>query len=158
MEDDSPAVTDAVAVPLHPDREAGRRNRPMAALLGALSAVVLVLAGCAGFTSDPSLTLGLDSGLDRPVLLYVNDEWVGTFPAGSERNDITTSAHGGPPWRVEARTDAGHALAFFEAADEAALPTGTAVQTTCGDVALWAGEPQPGSLEPDPGAIPVACD
>jgi hypothetical protein len=154
MGDERQAVTDAIAV----RAEARRRSRRTAALFGALSAVALGLTGCAGFTSDPALSLGLDSGLDRPVLLYVNDEWVGTFPVGSDRDDITTGAHGGPAWRIEVRTDAGRTLASFEAVDEAALPVGVAVPTSCGDVAVWAGQPRPDPLEPDPGATPIACD
>lgn len=140
------------------DRTTRRRLARGWALVLGVALLAGSLAGCAGFTSDPDLTLGLDSGLGRPVLLYVNDEWVGTFPAGSQRDDITTGAHGGPPWRIEARTDAGRTLVAFEAADEADLPAGVAVPTSCGDVAVWAGEPRPVPLEPDPGAAPVACD
>lgn len=142
-----------------PARRTTRRRLARGSAL-ALGAALLAgsLAGCAGFTADPALTLGLYSGLDRPALLYVNDEWVGTFPAGGQRNDITTSAHGGPPWRIEARTDAGVTLVAFEVAGEAALPDGAAVATSCGDITVWAGEARPTSLAHQPGSSPVACD
>lgn len=136
----------------------GRRAAWWPALLLGAALAAVSLAGCAGFTGDPALTLGLDSGLDRPTLLYVNDEWVGTFPAGVERVDITTGAHGGPPWRVEARTDAGVALVAFEVVDEEALPDGAAVRTTCGEITVWADGSRPAALTADPGVSPVACE
>lgn len=142
-----------------PARRTTRRRLARGSAL-ALGAALLAgsLAGCAGFTADPALTLGLDSGLDRPALLYVNDEWVGTFPAGGQRDDITTGAHGGPPWRIEARTDAGVTLVAFEVAGEAALPDGAAVATSCGDISVWAGEARPAALEPDAASDLSPCD
>jgi hypothetical protein len=131
-----------------------RRGGPgVRAVLG-LTIVASIVVGCAGFTSDPALTLGLDNGTDRPVLLYANDEWVGTFPVGAERDDITTSAHGGPPWRIEARTDRGTVLASFDAASDAALPTGVASATACGELAVWAGDERPASLGSAEGVAP----
>lgn len=119
-----------------------------------------LLAGCAGFTSDPALQLGLDNATDRPVLVYVNDEWVGTFPAGTLKEDITTGAHGGPPWRLEARTDTGVVLV---AAEVAAMPLqgtgeGAAAETSCGEIALWAGDTRPDVVPSDVTGGEVACD
>jgi hypothetical protein len=131
----------------------GSATLALAALAALVGAVTLATAGCAGFTSDPALTLGLVNDTDRPVLVYVNDEWVGTFPVDADRDDITTSAHGGPPWRVEVRTDAGTVLAAFEA-DTATLPTGIEAETTCGDLAAWAGDARPPELEIAPGTVP----
>lgn len=128
-------------------------TRPTPRVLG-LVLTAFIVAGCAGFTSDPALTLGLDNGTDRPVLVYVNDEWVGTFPVGADRDDVTTGAHGGPPWRIEARTDAGVVLASFDAASVAALPTGTGADTACGSLGLWAGDTRPADLEVTSGPTP----
>ncbi len=135
-----------------------RPSRALRVLAGALAAGALagLVAGCAGFTTDPALTLGLDNGTDRPVLLYVNDEWVGTFPVGAERDDITTSDHGGPPWRIEARTDAGVVLGSFEASGDDALPTGAEAPTACGDLVVWAGEERPAELATAPAG--ATCD
>lgn len=134
------------------------RPRTLRALAGAVAAGALagLVAGCAGFTTDPALTLGLRNDTDRPVLLYVNDEWVGTFPVGADRNDITTGDHGGPPWQVEARTDAGVVLGSFEATGEDALPTGVEGPTACGDLAVWAGDARPAELASGPAG--VSCD
>jgi hypothetical protein len=135
-------------------------RRPSFGGAPAVIAVALLVAGCAGFTADPALRLGLDNATDRPVLVYVNDEWVGTFPAGTTRDDITTGAHGGPPWRLEARTDKGIVLV---AAEVASPPTqgageGAAAETTCGDITVWSGDTRPDLVPPDVPAGEVSCD
>lgn len=119
-----------------------------------------LLAGCAGFTADPALRLGLDNASDRPVLVYVNDEWVGTFAAGIVKDDIATGAHGGPPWRLEARTDVGVVLVAAEltGTPPAGEGAGAAAETTCGDIALWAGDTRPDVVPPDVPSGEVSCD
>jgi hypothetical protein len=128
------------------------------ALVAAL--ITPLVAGCAGFTGAPALVLGLDNATDRPALVYVNGEWVGTFPPGTERNDITTGPHGGPPWRIEARTDAGLILVAAEIA-EAPPPgegAGAAAATTCGDVSVWAGDSRPDVVPPNLPGRETPCD
>ncbi len=72
--------------------------------------VALLVAGCAGWTTDPELTLHVDSGIDRPLLVYVNGDWVGTIPAGATDATVPASGHGGPPWTAEGRVASGTVL------------------------------------------------
>jgi hypothetical protein len=133
--------------------------RPLAvALVGGL--VGGFVAGCAGFTGMPALTLGLANETDRPILLYVNDEWVGTFPAGTVRNDITTGPHGGAPWRIEARTDRGLVLVAAEVFESPApgAGVGAAGATTCGDITIWAGDSRPDVTPPNLPGREAPCD
>jgi hypothetical protein len=123
-------------------------------------ASALIAAGCAGTPGDPALQLGLDNATDRPVLVHVNGDWIGTYPAGTVRDDIMVGAHGGPPWRLEARTDEGVVLV---AAEVASMPLqgageGAAAETTCGDIALWAGFARPDVVPADVPSGEVACD
>jgi len=129
----------------------------LAALVGA---VALASAGCAGFTANPTLRLGLDNATDRPVLVYVNGDWVGTFPSGTVKDDIATGAHGGPPWRLEARTDAGVVLVTAEVAVTPPPGTGkgSSAGTTCGDIAIWAGDVRPVIPSPDAATALTSCD
>jgi hypothetical protein len=127
----------------------------------AVAVIALVVAGCAGFTADPALTLGLDNATDRPVLVTVNGDWVGTFPAGAERGDITIGAHGGPPWRIEVRTDGGLVLVAAEVAEAPATGTGqgAAADTACGEVTVWAGDTRPDVVPPDaPDGSEAPCE
>ena len=135
--------------------------RRLVVVVVAASLATGALTGCAGWTTDPELTLRVDSRIDRPLLVYVNGDWVGTFPAGAERGDITTGAHDGPPWRIEARTDAGLVLV---AADVAAAPApgtgeGAAADTACGEVTVWAGDTRPDVVPPDvPDGSDAPCE
>ena len=67
----------------------------------ALATTALLVAGCAGWTTNPELTLDVDNAIDRPLLVYVNDDWVGTIPAGTTDAAVPASGHGGPPWAAE---------------------------------------------------------
>ena len=60
---------------------------PIRAAVRGLASPRCSLAGCAGWTTDPALTLHVDSAIDRPLLVYVNDDWVGTIPAGATDAD-----------------------------------------------------------------------
>jgi hypothetical protein len=127
---------------------------PAAALaaFAAFAAAVLV-AGCAGWTTDPELTLHVDSGIDRPLLVYVNDDWVGTIPAGG---------HGGPPWTAEGRVASGTTLVTLSI--PAAPTPGEGLTTTaalaCGTITMTVGEPDPGPsiAPPAPGAERPSCE
>jgi hypothetical protein len=93
-------------------------------------ASAVLLAGCAGWTASPDLVLGLRNDTGSPVLVYVNDGWVGTVPAGARNERIPSGGHGGAPYRVEVRLANGKVLASLE------VPTATA------------GSPDPGTPTP----------
>ena len=96
-------------------------------LAGALASMILV-AACAGWTTSPDLVLGLRNGTGSPVLVYVNDGWVGTVPAGATTERIPSTGHGGPPYRVEVRLANGRVLAALDApaAGSSSAPAGAA--------------------------------
>jgi hypothetical protein len=94
-------------------------------------AVALLVAACAGWTASPELVLGLRNDTGSPVLVYVNDGWVGTVPAGAASERIPSSGHGGAPYHVEVRLANGKVLASLDVA------------------ASGAGSPAPGASAPD---------
>jgi len=122
----------------------------------------LLVAGCAGWTTKPELTLRIDSRIDRPLLVYVNDDWVGTIPAGAANAVVPASGHGGPPWTAEGRVASGTVLITLPI--PAAPGPGDGVTTTevtaCGTITMSAGAPDPGpSLAPPaPGTELAPCD
>ena len=99
--------------------------RPLAVALGC----ALLVSACAGWTASPDLVLGLRNGTGSPVLVYVNDGWVGTVPAGAANERIPSSGHGGPPYRVEVRLANGKVLTSL---DVPALAAGTAGSPAAG--------------------------
>jgi hypothetical protein len=135
-------------------------RRPVPGLAVAVAAVLL--AGCAGWTTDPALTLHVDSRIDRPLLVYVNGDWVGTIPAGATDATVPAAGHGGPPWMAEGRVASGRvllALPIREAPAAGEALTSTAF-LACGTLTMTAGTPDPGpSLAPPaPGAELPPCD
>ena len=152
-----PGLPDAVASlrqnpPVIPTLTRHRSRRPVApAALAMLAA--LALAGCAGWTTSPGLTLHVDSAIDRPLLVYVNGDWVGTIPAGATDAVVPAAGHGGPPWTAEGRVASGTVL--ISVPIPAALASGQAVTSTaflaCGTVTLTAGTPVPGPQPQPPG-------
>lgn len=118
----------------------------LVALTGALTGSLV--AGCAGWSANPGLTVRIASGLDRPLLVYVNNDWVGTIPERSGTTTVPAAGHGGPPWHVEARTDAGRVLATLDvpAADAAVA---VSVRLACGSIGITTA----GSLVPSPAAV-----
>jgi hypothetical protein len=117
---------------------------------GPLAAAAL-LAGCAGWTTDPELTLHVDSRIDRPLLVYVNGDWVGTIPTGAKDATIPAGGHGGPPWTAEGRVASGTVLVTLPipAAPAAGDGLTTAAVLQCGTITMTVGEPDPGpSLAP----------
>jgi hypothetical protein len=124
--------------------------------------VAVFAAGCAGWTTDPALTLRVDSAIDRPLLVYVNDDWVGTIPAGATDATVPASGHGGPPWTAEGRVASGAVLITLPIPAAPAPGEGltTTAVTACGTITMTVGEPDPGpSLAPPaPGAELPPCD
>jgi hypothetical protein len=148
-----------------PDSPPLRRGRGrVAAAIGGLSILVasLLAGGCAGWTTDPALTLHVDSRIDRPLLVYVNGDWVGTIPAGATDATVPAGGHGGPPWTAEGRLDSGTVLVTLPIPAAPAEGEGvtTTVVTACGAITMTAGAPEPGpSLAPPaPGAELPPCD
>ena len=146
----------------------GRRRANGAGIARAIRAAVAVslaavlAVGCAGWTTDPELTLHVDSRIDRPLLVYVNDDWVGTIPAGAIDAVVPASGHGGPPWTAEGRVASGTVLITMPipAAPAAGEGLTTTAVTACGTITMTVGEPDPGpSLAPPaPGAGLRPCD
>ena len=66
---------------------------------------------------------------------YLNDQWVGTYPADSETT-VPIAGHGGPPWSVTAedRTGNVHANAIVSVEDAAGLASGERVVESSGTV------------------------
>ncbi len=124
------------------------------AIATALVAPALLIAGCAGWTTAPELTLHVDSAIDRPLLVYVNGDWVGTIPAGAADAVVPAAGHGGPPWTAEGRVASGTVLAVLQV--PAAPGVGQAITSTvflaCGTLTMTAGTPVPGPLPQPPGA------
>ena len=135
----------------------GHSSAPAAAL-----AATAPLAGCAGWTTSPALTLQVDSRIDRPLLVYVNDDWVGTIPAGATDATVPAAGHGGPPWTAEGRVASGTVLISLPIPAAPASGEGitTTAVTACGTVTMTVGAPDPGpSLAPRaPGAELPPCD
>jgi hypothetical protein len=128
----------------------------------ALATTALLLAGCAGWTTNPELTLRVDSRIDRPLLVYVNGDWVGTIPAGATDATVPAAGHGGPPWTAEGRVASGIVLVTLPIPDAPATGEGitTTAVTACGAITMTVGAPDPGpSLAPPvPGAELPPCD
>ena len=128
----------------------------------AVAVAALLVAGCAGWTTDPALTLHVDSRIDRPLLVYFNDDWVGTIPAGATDATVPASGHGGPPWTAEGRVASGTVLITLPIPAAPAPGDGltTTAVTACGTITMTVGAPGPGpSLAPPaPGAELPPCD
>jgi hypothetical protein len=145
-------------------RPDGSRHAARAAYVRAAAgaAGALLLAGCAGWTTDPELSLHVDSRIDRPLLVYVNGDWVGTIPAGATDATVPASGHGGPPWTAEGRVASGTILITLPIPATPAPDDGlmTTAVTACGTITMSVGTPDPGpSLAPPaPGAELPPCD
>ena len=125
-------------------------------LVVALAALALATSGCAR-TAVADITITLDNLTDSPIGLYVNGEWVGTYPAGAT-TEQPLGDHGGAPYAVEARSDSGAVLAMVgvnEAQARALAQDGPAVAieqgVPCGVVRIVVGE-----LGPDEAPAPAA--
>ena len=125
-------------------------------LVVALAALALATSGCAR-TAVADITITLDNLTDTPIGLYVNGEWVGTYPAGAT-TEQPLGDHGGAPYAVKARSDSGAVLAMVgvnEAQARALAQDGPAVAieqgVPCGVVRIVVGE-----LGPDEAPAPAA--
>ncbi len=115
----------------------------------------IVVAGCAGWTTQPDLSVRVETTVDRPLLIYVNGAWVGTIPANAGQLTIPSSGHGGPPWRVEARTDSGRVLGALDVASGSPAAMGAALR--CGILRMQVGDAAAVAVE-SPSAAAPACD
>jgi hypothetical protein len=152
------------AVGIGQNLEMASRRAPFRSTFLGVAAAFLstVLAGCAGWTTDPELTLHVDSRIDRPLLVYVNGDWVGTIPAGATDATVPAAGHGGPPWTAEGRIASGAVLVTLGIPAAPASGDGltAAAATTCGTITIRVGAPDPGpSLAPPArGAELPSCD
>ncbi|MEO6206570.1 MAG: hypothetical protein ABIP77_01290 [Candidatus Limnocylindrales bacterium] len=122
----------------------------------ALVALVFAVSGCSR-TAVADITISLDNLTDTPIGLYVNGEWVGTYPAGAT-TEQPLGDHGGAPYSVEARSGSGAVLATVgvneaQAQTPAQAGQGLAVEqgVPCGIVRIVVGE-----LGPDAVPAPAA--
>jgi hypothetical protein len=143
-------------------RHAAIAGRAVAGALAALGLAALLVAGCAGWTTNPELTLHVNSAIDRPLLVYVNGDWVGTIPAGVTDAVVPAAGHGGPPWTAEGRVASGAVLITLPI--PTAPASGQAVTSTvflaCGTLTMTAGTlvPGPRPQPPGPGVELPPCD
>ncbi len=139
-----------------------RRGRRAVRAAVAVALAAVLAAGCAGWTTDPELSLHVDSRIDRPLLVYVNGDWVGTIPAGATDATVPASGHGGPPWTAEGRVASGTILITLPIPAPPPPDDGfkTTAVTACGTITMTVGAPDPGpSLAPPaPGAELPPCD
>lgn len=134
-------------------------------VLAVLLLVGLIASGCAGWSSNPALTLHVMSSVDRPLLIYVNDAWVGTIPARAGALDVPVSGSSTAPYAVQARTDRGRVLgSLLVSAAQAQDPAGVSadVVLACGTLRLAVGGlgGGTGGAGPTPTAAPGSptCD
>ena len=103
-----------------------------------------------GGTSGP--TIHFANRTTVPAVISVNGGWVGTYASGGSV-DVPIGGHGGPPYRIEARSPAGTVLGEFiiTAGDAASLTAGSSMGgssgSECGSVDFsfgpLGGAPQP---------------
>ncbi len=120
-----------------------------AAVAALVTAVPLLLAGCSTLGLG-GLTIGLDNQTDRTLNLFINDQWVATYPPRSSVEGAPVVIPG-PPWHVEARLTSGTVLV---ATDLVRVPpagqgVGAAMTYDCGRVILWGGDSRPPARPPD---------
>ncbi|MGK2851912.1 MAG: hypothetical protein ACSLFN_13495 [Candidatus Limnocylindrales bacterium] len=128
-------------------------------ILGLVAAMAIGMSACARMgVGDIPITL--DNLTDTPVGLYVNGDWVGTYPAGASTTQ-TLGDHGGAPYDVEVRTESGAVLAELGVNEPqaasltgGAIPIGLEQSVPCGIVRIVVGVPDP-LVAPAPGeAVP----
>lgn len=128
-------------------------------LVVALVAFVLATSGC-GRTAVADITITLDNLTDTPIGLYVNGEWIGTYPAGTT-TEQPLGDHGGAPYTVEARSNSGAVLAMVrvnEAQAQTLAEAGQAVAieqgVPCGVVRIVVGELGPSEVPAPAASVP----
>lgn len=122
-------------------------RRAIASLL-LVAAMALGTGGCARMAVG-DIPVTLDNLTDAPVGLYVNGDWVGTYPAGASTTQ-TLGDHGGAPYDVEVRSESGAILAELGVNEaQAATLTGDSMPIhieqglPCGVVRIEVGVPDP---------------
>lgn len=125
----------------------------------ALVALVLATSGCAR-TAVADITITLDNLTSTPIGLYVNEEWVGTYPAGAT-TEQPLGDHGGAPYAVEARSTSGAVLATVhvnEAQAQTLAQAGQAVAVEqgvpCGVVRIVVGRLGPDAVPAPAASVP----
>jgi hypothetical protein len=127
-------------------------------------ALLVSMAACSR-TAASDITITLDNRTDTPVGLYVNDEWVGTYPPGASVRE-PLGDHGGAPYIVDVRTPAGTSLARVDVneAQAASITMGGAAVAVeqglpCGIIRLVIGAlAEDEAPAPAESVAPGACD
>lgn len=125
--------------------------------------VAVATIGCARMAVG-DIPVTLDNLTDVPVGLYVNGDWVGTYPAGASTRQ-TLGDHGGAPYDVEARSESGAVLAEVAINEPQAatltadgMPIGVEQGVPCGVVRIVVGVPDPlVAPAPGPAVSPGPC-
>jgi len=124
-----------------------------------LVAFAAATSGCARMAVG-DIPITLDNLTDTPVGLYVNGDWVGTYPAGASTTQ-TLGGHGGAPYDVEVRSASGAVLAEMAVNEPqaasltgGAMPIGVEQGVPCGVVRIVVGVPDPGAVPAPAQAVP----
>lgn len=130
--------------------------------LGLVIALLSSLTACATVAIGPGADrVHLQNATSVAVGVYLNDAWVGTYPAGAT-GTIALAGHRGPPFAVSIRTAAGERLLEesisaedLRRAREEALGWSSATGQACGSIRLTFGNVEPAEhdvpdIEPGP--------
>jgi hypothetical protein len=131
----------------------------------AIALALLVSMAACSRTAASDITITLDNLTDTPVGLYVNDEWVGTYPAGAAVQQ-PLGDHGGAPYVIDVRTPAGTSLARASVDEAQAVsmvdggpPVAHEQGLPCGIIRLVVGElAEDEAPAPAESVAPGSCD
>ncbi len=124
-----------------------------------LLGLTVAVAGCQAILPSRADRVTIQNDTTTPVTVHVNAGWVATIEAGAMA-DIPIRGHGGPPFRIEARSRGGQVLfeMSISADDYAAVRDGHGSMTSgiapgCGWIEARYGQPDPAA--PVPPEAPV---
>ena len=119
-------------------------------------AVALASIGLTGCSPTGGPTVRLENQTTVPVAIYLDDQWIGTYPAGAtvDARFVVPDSEAS----IEARTASGAVLvsilgtaAMIEAAADGSMPISEWADVPCGRVALSIGAADPVLTDPPPG-------
>lgn len=131
--------------------------------LGLVLAVLSSAVACATVGIGPGADrVQLENETDVPIGVYLNEAWVGTYPAGATAT-IALVGHRGPPFAVSIRTAVGESLLEesisaedMRRAREEGFGWSSAPSQPCGSIRLTFGDVEH-LEEDDPGIEPGPC-
>jgi hypothetical protein len=109
-----------------------------------------VVGGCRAFLpSNPGDHVQIRNDTTTDVAVHVNGAWVGTVAAG-QHVDVPLGGHGGPPFRIEAKSRSGAVLFEmaisaddYQAVNEGRSAMGSGVAPGCGWIEVRYGKVDP---------------